>query len=272
MELSFLRAPLEFQPSLVALTCSSRSSASFARKPLRCSLLAHIPRFIPRARSYPGFDWAEYTSKWTPESSNYLDSMTRFFGGALVLAGAMQFYAKDAMDAKTFFGIILAAQALFAAIQARQPPCLFSLLSASISPPLFYSSPLLWLSYASSATTRVCARAGLHRRAQRGRQGGSLRVRRHERRHRRRSRARHVGQQQPLAGNATEGFLVTTCFLVHLSCFRRFSDAMGRGGARETRRILARALLARVPVRVTTECQQSASGESQSRRAPELLL
>lgn len=67
--------------------------------------------------NYPGFDWAGYTSKWTPESANYLDTMTRFFGGALLLAGVMQFYAKAAMDGKTFFGIIAAAQALFAAIQ-----------------------------------------------------------------------------------------------------------------------------------------------------------
>jgi len=67
--------------------------------------------------NYPGFDWASYTSKWTAESASYLDTMTRFFGGALILAGAMQYYAKGVMDAKTYYGIICAAQVVFAAIQ-----------------------------------------------------------------------------------------------------------------------------------------------------------
>ena len=34
--------------------------------------------------NYPGFDWDGYTSKWTPESKNYLDSMTKFFAGLLI--------------------------------------------------------------------------------------------------------------------------------------------------------------------------------------------
>ena len=67
--------------------------------------------------NYPGFDWAGYTGKWTSESASYLDTMTRFFGGALMLSGAMQYYAKGVMDAKTYYAIICAAQVLFAGIQ-----------------------------------------------------------------------------------------------------------------------------------------------------------
>jgi len=67
--------------------------------------------------NYPGFDWDGYTAKWTPESASYLDTMTRFFGGALVMVGAMQYYAKGVMDDKIYFSIICAAQVVFAAIQ-----------------------------------------------------------------------------------------------------------------------------------------------------------
>jgi len=67
--------------------------------------------------NYPGFDWTGYTSTWTPASKSYLDTMTRFFGGALLVVGAMQYYAKSVMDPKIYFGILTAAQVLFAAIQ-----------------------------------------------------------------------------------------------------------------------------------------------------------
>ena len=67
--------------------------------------------------NYPGFDWAGYTAKWTSESASYLDTMTRFFGGAILYGGAMQYYAKGVMDAKTYYGIICAVQFLFAGIQ-----------------------------------------------------------------------------------------------------------------------------------------------------------
>jgi len=67
--------------------------------------------------NYPGFDWAGYTSTWTAASKSYLDTMTRFFGGALLVVGAMQYYAKSVMDAKIYFGILTGAQVLFAAIQ-----------------------------------------------------------------------------------------------------------------------------------------------------------
>lgn len=67
--------------------------------------------------NYPGFDWAGYTAKWTPESVSYLDTMTRFFGGALIYLGALQYYAKGVLDAKTFYGILCASQMMFAALQ-----------------------------------------------------------------------------------------------------------------------------------------------------------
>ena len=44
--------------------------------------------------NYPGFDWGAYTSKWTPESKNYLDTMTKFFAGSLLIVGAR--YARRA--------------------------------------------------------------------------------------------------------------------------------------------------------------------------------
>ena len=67
--------------------------------------------------NYPGFDWAAYTAKWTSESVAYLDTMTRFFGGALMLVGAMQYYAKGSMDDKIYYAILFAAQLTFAGIQ-----------------------------------------------------------------------------------------------------------------------------------------------------------
>ena len=67
--------------------------------------------------NYPGFDWAGYTSSWSTASKNYLDTMTRFFGAALLVMGAMQHYSKSVMDPKIYFRILTAAQALFAAIQ-----------------------------------------------------------------------------------------------------------------------------------------------------------
>jgi len=67
--------------------------------------------------NYPGFDWAGYTAKWTSESANYLDTLVRFFGGAILMAGAFQYYAKDVLDAKIYYGIICAAQFMFAGIQ-----------------------------------------------------------------------------------------------------------------------------------------------------------
>jgi len=67
--------------------------------------------------NYPGFDWAGYTSSWTAASKSYLDTMARFFGGSVLVVGALQYYAKAVMDPKIFFTILTAAQVLFAAIQ-----------------------------------------------------------------------------------------------------------------------------------------------------------
>ena len=43
--------------------------------------------------------------------------MTRFFGGAILTVGALQYYAKGVMDPKIYFAILGAAQAIFAALQ-----------------------------------------------------------------------------------------------------------------------------------------------------------
>mmetsp|Transcript_44207 Transcript_44207/g.142065 ORF Transcript_44207/g.142065 Transcript_44207/m.142065 type:complete len:169 (+) Transcript_44207:56-562(+) len=67
--------------------------------------------------NYPGFDWAGYQAKWTAESKSYLDTMTRFFGGALLLAGALQYYAKDVMAAKPYYAILTVTQLVFAGLQ-----------------------------------------------------------------------------------------------------------------------------------------------------------
>ena len=66
--------------------------------------------------NYPGFDWDGYTSKWTPESKNYLDSMTKFFAGSLLMVGALSYTAKP-VAGDIYFTILAAAQALFGAIQ-----------------------------------------------------------------------------------------------------------------------------------------------------------
>jgi len=67
--------------------------------------------------NYPGFDWDGYTSTWSVASKNYLDSMTRFFGGAILTVGLMQYFAKSVMDPKAYFAILVAAQVVFAALQ-----------------------------------------------------------------------------------------------------------------------------------------------------------
>jgi hypothetical protein len=89
--------------------------------------------------NYPGFDWAGYTAKWTPESASYLDTMTRFFSAALLLVGALQYYAKGVMDAKTYYGIICASQAVFGAIQvlfgapkAAMPECHYAYAGSNV--------------------------------------------------------------------------------------------------------------------------------------------
>lgn len=66
--------------------------------------------------NYPGFDWGAYTSKWTPESKNYLDTMTKFFAGSLLMVGALSYTAKP-VAGDIYFTILAAAQALFGAIQ-----------------------------------------------------------------------------------------------------------------------------------------------------------
>ena len=52
--------------------------------------------------NYPGFDWDGYTSKWTPESKNYLNSMTRFFAGSLLVVGG---FAADYNEVTRFIQV-----------------------------------------------------------------------------------------------------------------------------------------------------------------------